>query len=154
MASRLASIHALTGILSIFAFLLVFVELLGPTEKTIRRVRAFALLGAILIFTSWVAGGYHYVTSYGADVKPAIKEGSAPWIHGVIMETKEHVFLFLPFLAILATAMISNLDPDSLNSQKAKTSVLLLSGLIILLGLVIAGMGYLISAGARAAGVG
>lgn len=154
MVDLLVSIHALTGILSIFAFLLVVVELLGPTEKTIRRVKAFALLGTILIFTAWIAGGYYYVTSYGPDVKPAIQGGSTPWVHFVIMETKEHIFLFLPFLAILVTGMISNFNSDLLKNHEAKSSVLLLSGLIILLGLVIAGMGYLISAGARAAGVG
>ena len=154
MANPLVAIHAITGILSIFAFLLVFVELLSSTEKTIRRIKIFATLGTILIFISWLIGGYYYVTYYGIDVKLAIKKGPTPWIHNIIMETKEHIFLFLPFLAILVTGMIFRFNTDLLKNHKAKSSVLMLCALIILIGLAIAGMGYLISAGARAVGVG
>src|SRR3989344_2527031 len=117
MVNSLIGIHAITGILAIFTFLLVFIELLSPTEK-------------------------------------AIKEGSNPWVHSIIMETKEHIFLFLPFLAILVTGMIFRFNIDLLKNHKTKSSVLILSALIILIGLVIAGMGYLVSAGARVAGVG
>ena len=153
MANLLVAMHAMTGILSIFAFLVVFVELLSPTKKVIKRIKIFALIGTILIFISWIIGGYYYLTYYGPDVKPAIKEGSNPWIHSVIMETKEHIFLFLPFLAILTTGIIFSYS-NLLKNNKAKSSVLLLCALIILLGLAIAGMGYFISAGARAVGVG
>ena len=151
MGNILVELHAIIGILSAFAFLLVFVELLNPTEKMIRRIKLFALSGTALIFISWIIGGYYYVTYYGPLVKPAIK-GSIPWVHSVIMETKEHIFLFLPLLAILVTGMIFTLDIDLLNNHKAKSSVLMLCVLIILIGLAIAGMGYLVSAGAFASG--
>ena len=151
MVNSLVTVHAVTGILSIFAFLLVFVELLSPGEKTIKRVKIFALIGTILIFISWIIGGYYYVNYYGPDVKPLINQGSTPLVHSVIMETKEHVFLFLPFLAILTMGIIFSY-PDLLKNHKAKSSVLILSALIILIGLAIAGMGYLISTGARGGG--
>ena len=151
MVNSLVTVHAVTGILSIFAFLLVFVELLSPTEKTIKRIQIFAYMGTILIFISWIAGGYYYVNYYGPDVKPLINQGSTPWVHSVIIETKEHVFLFLPFLAILTMGIIFSY-PDLLKNHKAKSSVLILSALIILIGLAIAGMGYLISTGARGGG--
>ena len=154
MSNPLVVIHALTGVLSIFAFLLVFVELLSPSEKAIGRIKIFAIIGTILIFISWTVGGYYYVTYYGTDIKPAIKEGPNPWIHSVVMETKEHVFLFLPFLAILATGVILSYDAGLLENNKARSSVLALCVLIILIGLAVAGMGYMISAGARVAGVG
>jgi len=153
MANLLVAMHAMTGILSIFAFLVVFVELLSPTKKVIKRIKIFALIGTILIFISWTIGGYYYVIYYGPDVKPAIKEGSSPWVHSVVMETKEHVFLFLPFLAILITGMIFSSDINLLENHKVKSYVLIICALIILLGLAITGMGYLISAGARALGV-
>src|SRR3989338_2398906 len=140
MANLLVAMHATAGILSISAFLLVFVELLSPTEKTIKRVKIFALVGTILIFVSWVVGGYYYLTYYGPDIKPAIKEGSNPWIHSVVMETKEHVFLFLPFLAILTTGVILSYDAGLLENNKARSSVLALCVLIILIGLAVAGM--------------
>ena len=153
MANPLIAMHAMAGILSIFAFLFVFVEFLSPAEKTIKRAKIFALTGTILIFISWIVGGYYYVNYYSPNVKPLIKQGSTPWIHSVIMETKEHIFLFLPFLAILTTGIIFSYNTDLLKNHKAKSSVLILSALIILVGLAIAGMGYLISTGARA-GVG
>ena len=152
MINSLIAMHAITGILAIFAFLLVFVELLTPTEKIIKRIQIFAYIGTILIFISWIVGGYYYVNYYGADVKPIIKQGSTPWVHSIIMETKEHVFLFLPFLAILTTGIIFSYA-DLLKNHKAKSSVLILCALIVLIGLAITGMGYLISTGARA-GVG
>ena len=151
MVNLLVAIHAIAGILAIFAFLFVFIELLSSAEKTIKRIQIFAYMGTILIFISWIVGGYYYVNYYSPNVKPLIKQGSTPWIHSVIMETKEHVFLFLPFLAILITGIIFSYA-DLLKSHKAKSSVLILSALIILIGLAIAGMGYLISTGARGAG--
>ena len=60
MVNLLVTIHVITGVLAIFAFLLVVVELLDPKEKTAKRVKAFALIGTILIFVSWVVGGYYY----------------------------------------------------------------------------------------------
>ena len=39
MANLLVAMHAMTGILSIFAFLVVFVELLSPTKKVIKRIK-------------------------------------------------------------------------------------------------------------------
>lgn len=153
MVNLLVPTHAITGILAIFAFLLVFVELLNSTEKTIRMIKFFALAGTLLIFISWIIGGYYYATYYGTSIKPLIKEGPAPWAHSVVMETKEHVFLFLPFLAILTTAVIFKFDTTLVKNRKWKLSVLGLSALIILLGLTIAGMGYLISAGGRTLGV-
>ena len=152
MVNLLVAIHAIAGILAIFAFLFVFIELLSSAEKTIKRIQIFAYMGTILIFISWIVGGYYYVNYYGPNVKPIIKQGSTPWVHSVIMETKEHVFLFLPFLAILTTGIIFSYNTDLLKNHKAKSSVLILSALIILIGLAIAGMGYLISTGARGAG--
>jgi len=154
MVNLLVATHAVIGILAIFAFLLVFVELLDSKEKTAKRVKAFALIGTILIFVSWIVGGYYYVTYYGPDVKPLIKEGASPWIHSVVMETKEHVFLFLPFLAILATGMIFSSNAELLKNHKTKLAVLMLCALIILIGLAITGMGFLISTGARYVGAG
>lgn len=153
MTNLLVTIHALAGILSVFTFLFVFVELLNPTEKSVARIKIFSLAGTILIFVSWIIGGYYYVNYYGLDVKPLIKKGATPWVHSLIMETKEHVFLFLPFLAVLISGVILRFKEEIFNKHKAKLSVLILSGLIIFLELTIAMMGYMISAAARMGGV-
>lgn len=150
MVETLVALHALLGELGVFAFLLVVLELISPTEKTVKRTRIFALAGTILIFASWIFGGYYYIADYGPNVKPAIKEGTTPWVHSVIMEAKEHIFLFMPFLAVLVTAMAyTYASEDILNNDKIRLSIIVSCALIILLGAAIALMGYVLSAGAR-----
>lgn len=150
MTNILVPIHALAGILAIFFFLFLFVELLRP-DPSIKKAKLFTLLGTILIFFSFATGGYYYVSQYGTLVKPLIKKGTTPWVHSIIMETKEHLFLFLPYLTILLSGIIFKYSDDLSKNHKAKSSVLALCALIILVTLSIAGMGYLISTAARVA---
>src|SRR3989344_2053413 len=98
MVQILIGLHAALGEIGILAFLWAFVELLNPTEHRTKRAVIAVSLGTILFFASWIIGGYYYVQYYGPDVKPVINAGSEPWAHKVFTETKEHVFLFLPFL--------------------------------------------------------
>ena len=149
MVNYLIGIHAALGEIGVFAFLWVFVEMLNPTTSRIKRAKIAALLGVIFILASWFIGGYSYVKNYGPNVKPLIKAGPFPAAHGIIMESKEHIFLFIPFLSFLALALLY--QKDILENNETRKSLLLLSSLIILLGLAMAGMGYLISSSAREA---
>ncbi len=149
MAHSLIGIHAALGEAGVFAFLWLFVEILNPTVQRIKRARIAAILGLVLFVTAWLAGGYYYLTVYGSEVKPLIKEGPNPEGHKIFMETKEHVFLFLPFLALFVIGTLYAYDVVS--DDKAKLAILAISGLIILLGLAMAAMGYLISTSARIA---
>lgn len=151
MVHPLVGIHAALGEVGIFSFLWVFVELLNPTEKRVNRAKTVALIGVIFLVLAWIVGGYYYVTYYGAHVKPVIKAGPAPWGHTVFTETKEHIFLFLPFLAFLAYAFIRDSQKEILKNAVLNKSVLALCLLIVLIGLAMAGMGYSISATARIA---
>lgn len=151
MVNPLIGIHAGLGELGALLFLWVFVELLNPTEKRIKRAQLVALLGVIFIFLSWITGGYYYVEFYGSLVKPIIKEGPTPWAHSVVTETKEHVFLFLPFLSILAYGLIGKLKTKIAKDRKLRVSILTLVGLIVLVALSMAAMGYVISSGFRSA---
>lgn len=151
MVHPLIGIHAALGELGVFAFVWVLVELLNPTPERVRRAKIAALVGVIVFLVSWLAGGYYYVTYYGPNVKPLIKEGPQPWAHSVMMETKEHVFLFLPFLSLLVYRLIGRYTKELLKDKNIKRSVLALCILIVFIGLAMAGMGYLISTGARAA---
>ena len=146
MANPLIGIHAGLGEFGIFVFLWMFVELLNPTATRMKRAKIACVIGLILIMLSWLAGGYYYVNIYGPEVKPLIKEGPIPWAHLVFTETKEHIFLFIPILSMLITTILFNVDIN-----KARKSLLMLLGLVILLGLSMAGMGYIISTGARTA---
>lgn len=151
MAHPLIGLHAAIGEIGVFAFLWVLVELLNPTPQRVKRAKIVAVIGVIFLFLSWFAGGYYYVEYYGPEVKPIIKEGPAPWAHKIITETKEHVFLFLPLLSIFTTGLIYKYKKEIITNRDVRISILLMAGLIVLIGLSMAAMGYFISTGARVA---
>lgn len=151
MVNYLVGIHAGLGEIGAFLFLWLFVELLNPSKSRIKRAKIVAVLGTIFIFLSWFAGGYSYVTNYGTNVKPLIKAGPSPWAHSIFTESKEHIFLFLPFLSILVSSMIFAYGNKLETDKKARSAALILSITIVLIALLMAGMGYLISTGARTA---
>lgn len=122
---------------------------MNPTENRIRRARIAALIGVVCLFTAWVVGGFYYVEVYGSQVKPLIKASDAKWVHSIVMEVKEHVFLFLPILATLVVALLFKYDKALIKSKDARVTIVLLAGLIFLLGFSIAGMGAIISSGYR-----
>lgn len=147
----LIGIHAGLGEMGALAFLWVLVELLNPTESRLRRARIAAAIGTSFLLASWVTGGIYYLTDYQAVVKPVIKAGPLPWAHSVITETKEHLFLFLPFLAVLVWGMLSRFRGELVANRGLRFSVILCAGLIVLMAFSMAGMGYVISSGFRAA---
>ncbi len=149
MVHPLIGIHAALGEISLVAFVWVFIELLNPSLPRIKRAKIVALLGVIFLCLSWFAGGYYYIIHYGPHVKPIIKEGPAPYAHGIVMETKEHTFLFLPFLMILTTGLLIYYNTDLMKNNQARKAILALCITIIILGVLMAGMGYLISTSAR-----
>ncbi len=151
MVHSLVGIHAVLGEIGIVAFIWVFVEMLKPSPKRLKRAQIAALLGVAFFFASWIVGGYYYVEFYGANVKPVIKEGPQPWAHGIFMETKEHVFLFLPFLSIFAYTLLRRFE-TTLRGDKnphARKAILIISAIVIVIGILMALTGYIVSSGFR-----
>ena len=94
--------HIILGLIAIAALYAVWMGLLK--KRLAARFLAWsAWISAISFFLSWLSGGYYYVVHYGKAVKPLIKAGPYPWAHTVVMEAKEHIFLFLPFCALVVT---------------------------------------------------
>ena len=107
-----------------------------------------AAIGVAAFVASWIAGGYYYVIYYGTLVKPVIKSGLAPWAHNIIMETKEHIFLFVIPLA-MTVLCITLLEKDDMERLALRRLAMWLSGTVAALGLLIGAMGFIISAAAR-----
>ncbi|MEK7068668.1 MAG: hypothetical protein AAB964_02540 [Patescibacteria group bacterium] len=147
----LIGLHAALGEAGALAFLWVLIELLNPSASSLRRAHIAATLGVLFILGSWFFGGFYYVTEYGTLVKPVIKSGPLPWAHEIITETKEHIFLFVPLLAVLVRGLIGRYKNEFMQNRGARMGVVLLSGLIVLMVFTIAGMGFIISSGFRAA---
>lgn len=134
--------HILLGVIGTMTAYVVWRELLRaqPHSTHLRRsslATLFTWLGA------WLSGGYYYTVYYGANVKPVIKAGQYAWAHSVFMEWKEHIFLFLPFLALVLWLAVRR-EPIS-SSISLKGPLVWLSGLTWFLALFITGAGILVS---------
>ncbi|MBT8039590.1 MAG: hypothetical protein KJO70_02745 [Gammaproteobacteria bacterium] len=147
----LIGLHAGLGELGALLFFWAFVELVGGQARNIRRARLAVLLGTLFLIGAWFAGGFYYVEFYGNEVKPLIKEGPMPWAHGVAMETKEHVFLFLPFLGVFAWGLMQRLGHVMDSDRQARAAALYATGAVVLLSGTMALMGFLVSSSYRAA---
>lgn len=143
------TIHVITGVLTTVGLYALWLEFLKKNPG-IRWLRTTAWGTAILAFISWVSSGWYYVVVYGASVKPVIKAGPFPWAHLVIMESKEHLFLFLPIIALGLAIGSCWINKDSLLDQPAlKKSLIFLSGTATIVGILVTLMGVLISGAVR-----
>ena len=153
MLSLLQSKPVLIGLHLGFAIVGIdaFLWLLGKIWDKGGSVKArmiTALIGVLAFVASWIAGGYYYVVFYGTLVKPVIKEGLAPWAHNIIMEVKEHIFLFIIPVAI-TVLFITLLSDDEIENLGLRQVSVALAMILAGLGLLIGAMGFVISAAAR-----
>ena len=143
----LIGLHLAFAIIGIDAFLWLLGEIKNDSWRKARLYWS-AIVGVTAFILSWLSGGYYYVKYYGGLVKPIIQKGLAPWAHNIIMETKEHIFLFIIPLALTALS-ITFLDKEEFEKLNIKWVSMILVVLIVGLGLVIGAMGFTISAAAR-----
>jgi uncharacterized membrane protein YozB (DUF420 family) len=143
----LIGLHLGFAIVGIDAFLWLLGKLRDDTSSQKSRVLT-AFIGVAAFILSWIFGGYYYVIYYGGLVKPVIKSGLAPWAHTIVMETKEHIFLFIIPLA-LTTLCISFLSNEDMKKTNLQRHTLWLTFIVAILGLIIGAMGFIISAAAR-----
>ena len=143
----LIGMHLGFAILGIDAFLWLLGKLKGHGGSR-KSLIITAAIGTGAFLASWIAGGFYYVVYYGTLVKPVIKGGSAPWAHNIIMEAKEHIFLFIIPMA-LTVLFITLLPEGEIEKLRLRRLTLLLAGNVAALGLLIGAMGFIISAAAR-----
>ena len=142
------SIHVLIGVTGIAATYITLMWLF-KRELPMKSLKVSSLIAFITYITSWITGGFYYVVYYGGNVKPIIKEGPNPWIHLIIMEVKEHIFLFLPLLSFVALLVIW-LKGDRLTENKSLRNWLaLVVAITLAIGIFMALGGMLISGAAR-----
>lgn len=140
--------HILLGLTGIVFSTLVLVGFFKKPAN-VKFLKITSLSAFLLYLASWVAGGYYYVEYYGGKVKPLIKAGPYPFAHGIFMEAKEHIFLFIPILAgvvFLATCLLG----DKINQEpKVKNALTVLAFIVVFLGVLITALGMLISGAAK-----
>jgi hypothetical protein len=147
MSEVILMIHPALGVLAILATVWALVEALNAAPVRHWRLRAATLSGAVLIWLTYVVGGYWYLVFYAAD-KALIKKGPWPFAHNLVMESKEHVFLLLLLLATyLPVVAWRNLE----QRPGARTLVIAIAALVVLTGLGMEGAGAVISMGVKTA---
>nr|MDO8098427.1 hypothetical protein [Candidatus Njordarchaeota archaeon] len=151
MTETIVALHiAIADIVGGIGFLWTLVELFDLKESGIKRIKLMSLVGFTGVILAWIIGGYYYVTYYGSTVKPVILAGSYPLAHEIFMETKEHVFLLIPFLALLQVALTWKYGDALLKDKKARLWLLILTVFIMLLGWAMGASGMIISGASRA----
>lgn len=122
-------------------------ETLYPTDRSLARARIASYLAAFLITAGcWIAGGYTYLTVYSSQVKPIIFAGPHLWTHEVVMEAKEHIFIFLPIIAFALAITLSSIDRDAfLGDAKFRRALTMTACLALFMVLLMFLMGAIIS---------
>ncbi len=138
--------HVIFGLFGVAAIHFAYMQLIR-SHPPYRLVTWSAWSSVFLFFTSWITGAYYYVVYYGASVKPVILAGDYPWAHQFFMEAKEHVFILIPFLAIVSALGAHALGHHETSELKRAVSWTML--LTILLGIGVAASGILISGAVR-----
>jgi hypothetical protein len=134
-------IHPALGGIATLAALWVFVDTLNAGEASQARIKNISILCAVLIWLTYIIGGYWYVFYYAPE-KAIIKAGPWPFAHGIFMETKEHVFLML---LLLATYLPIAASGKVATNRQARKVVLWVSGLIVPISLSMEGSGAILS---------
>ncbi len=144
----LVLIHSTFGAIAALALTWVIVEMRHLTPKGLGRARLASYIAAFFnIVGCWIVSGYYYLTVYTTQLRPIIVEGPYPWIHRVVMETKEHVFLFLPALSITLMLMLVwlGIDETLINDSKARKAIIAVAILALVMILINFVFGTLIS---------
>jgi hypothetical protein len=143
----LVLLHSISGGLSALVLVWIIIEMLYPTDRALARARIASYLAAFLITAGcWIAGGYNYLTVYSSQVKPVILAGPRPWAHEVVMEAKEHIFVFLPIIAFALSITLSALDRDAfLGDAKFRRALTMITCLAFFMVLLMFLMGAIIS---------
>lgn len=145
-------IHIGLGEFAGLCFLWVSVETFNRKDAGLRRAKIFSALGAISAVCAWFAGGYYYVKHYGSMVKPVLiaETSNLKWAHKVIIEAKEHIFLFIPVLAVAAFLLFLKLESWNDLDEATSKKVAYLTLTIFLMVFLMAAMGSLVSGSVRA----
>jgi hypothetical protein len=139
--------HVFFGVACLLAAVWVFVEVLHASTANQTRIRKVSCAAAVVMWLSFLIGGYWYVVFYKAD-KGVILKGPWPFAHNFFMETKEHLVIMLLLLATyLPIAAANNLAAN----KGARQLVLCVSGMMALLALLMEGDGAIIAMGVKVA---
>lgn len=141
-------LHVFLGIAAVVCSCAVWMMLLKqkPNVAKLRSVSGWAFL---FTFLSWITAGYYYVTYYGTNIKAGILASKYAWAHSVLTESKEHFFLFLPFLTLILWLLFWAAEKQILREAGLQRAITMLAGITAILGIAAALFGVGISGAVR-----
>ncbi|MAH03569.1 hypothetical protein CMI39_02165 [Candidatus Pacearchaeota archaeon] len=95
-------LHLILGI----SLIILPLFILSGLKKKASFVKPLSLITALISWLLILPSGKLYISSYSTTTKLIIKSGSYPWIHSILMETKEHWGLLLPIIASVAAGLV------------------------------------------------
>lgn len=146
MKEMILMLHPTFGVLGILSAVWLFVEVINASESNVGRIKVAGVVLAVLIWLSYLVGGYWYVEFYYAD-KAIIKAGPWPFAHSFFMETKEHLFFTLLLISTYIPIAATNVRP--MTDKSARNLLLALAALVVLLGLAMEGSGATVGLGVK-----
>lgn len=141
-------VHSTFGAIAALALVWIILELRHLTPKGVARLKIAAIVAAFFnIVGCWIVGGYYYLTVYSSQLKPIVVGGPEPWVHDIVMETKEHVFLFLPIISLTLMLVLFWLSKDEtlLKGPKERRAMLALAAFALIMVILTFVFGALIS---------
>jgi hypothetical protein len=142
------SIHVFIGVTGIIASYATLIWLF-KRNIPVKLLKLSSLIAFVAYMTTWITGGYYYVVYYGGNVKPIIKDGPTPWVHLIIMEVKEHIFLFLPALSFVVLLVIWLQGSTLLENKPLRDALALVALITLIIAVLMALGGVVISGSAR-----
>lgn len=131
-----STIHLIFGSLLSIIPVIILVILEAGNHRLLKPLSLFTAITSWLLL--WPSANI-YLGSY-QTLKKVVIAGPTPWAHTIIMETKEHWGLLIPFIATLAAGLVF--------SNRAKQSAKWW-GLLSITTFLIAAMGRLVAISIR-----
>ena len=122
--------HIILG-LALIAFPILIITGL---KKQSNWLKPFSILTAAVGWILLLPSGKLYLTFYPAT-KTLINAGSKPWLHSILMETKEHWGLLIPITATVAAGLVLTNRPEE--SKRWWILVIIISILVGVMGRII-----------------
>lgn len=141
-------LHIMFGLLGVAAS---YGYLTNLTRLKLRLdfLKSMSAGAAVFYILSWLSGGWYYLYQYGPAVRAGIKAGRYAWAHAIFMESKEHVFLFLPILAVVLAVLTVVVGEQLEQHERLRRSLTWLAGVTVAIGLLVTVSGVAISGAVR-----
>lgn len=140
MGPLITWIHGFLGMLMVIGLPWSLAELFLLRDRAgLRRLKTIVQVATIASLISCVILAISLYMVFYPPAKKVIKEGPRPWMHSIVMETKEHFGLLVPLVLFSASSLIGHYSETLIEGKDEKRAVMTL--LVIALVLILLGIG-------------